>query len=29
MLSVRLNNVVSSEKAIKYHGICRLKYQAA
>ena len=29
MLSVRLSNVVFSEKEIKYHGIYRLKYQAA
>ena len=29
MLSVRLSNVVFSEKEIKYHGICRVKYQAA
>ena len=29
MLPVRLNNVVFSEKEIKYHGICRVKYQAA
>ena len=29
MLSVCLNNVVSSENEIKYHGICRLKNQAA
>ena len=29
MLSVRLNNVVFSEEGIKYHGICRLKYQVA
>ena len=29
MLSVRLRNVVFSEKEIKYHGICRVKYQSA
>ena len=29
MLSVRLSNVVFSEKEIKYHGIWRVKYQAA
>lgn len=29
ILSVRLSNVVFSEKEIKHHGICRVKYQAA
>ena len=28
MLSVRLSNVAFPEKEIKYHGICRVKYQA-
>ena len=29
ILSVRLSNVVFSEKENKHHGICRVKYQAA
>ena len=29
ILSVRLSNVVFSEKGIKYHGTCRVKYQTA
>ena len=29
MLSVRLSNVTFSEREIKYHGICRVKCQAA
>ena len=28
VLSVRLSNVAFSEKEIKYHGICRVKYQS-
>lgn len=29
ILSVRLSNVIFAEKEIKYHGICRVKYQIA